>query len=213
MQFYKLSDGSFPNIYEIRQQNPGVGIPDEPEDLTEFGYGRLVLTEKPVAPPGQHAIEDGVDLINGTYHTKWALVGWSGAELQTARDAKWEEIKAERDRRKDGGILVSGNWFHSDTGSRIQWLGLDRQAEKVLNSGGNTATVLQKLGQNVLWKPMGTGARVPVTVQLAFDVVTGVGDLDAVLFYVAEQHKTAMLASPDPHLYDFSAGWPAQFTG
>jgi hypothetical protein len=110
-------------------------------------------------------------------------------------------------------VNVNGVWFHSDTESRIQWLGLKDSARDVLAAGGNMLSPLQKLGQNVMWKPMGTDTKVLTTVQLAFDVVAAVGNLDAYLFYVADQHKAASAAAVHPQLYDFSAGWPAHFIG
>lgn len=123
------------------------------------------------------------------------------------RAVQWEAIKAERDRRKAAGVKVGDNWFHSDDGSRIQWIGLKDQARDVLAAGGTTSTVLQRLGRNIMWKTM-SGAFVPATVGLAFAVVEAVGDLDAAAFGAAEQHRAAMEASADPAAYDLSTGWP-----
>ena len=123
----------------------------------------------------------------------------------------WERIKAERERRKDGGVkvLIGGvdKWFHSDTGSRIQHLGLKDKARDLLAAGGNMADNIIILGQEVRWKTM-DGSFVGVTAQLAGDIVTGAGNLDARLFVVAETHKATMEASSDPAAYDFSGGWP-----
>lgn len=133
-------------------------------------------------------------------------------------EAKWEEIKRERDRRKSLGVRVytgsdaAGSpvyhWFHSDTESRIQWLGLEAKANKAIATGGTQNTVLTQLGQPIAWKAQGTDAAVPVTVQLAYDVNNAVGDLDALLFYVANQHKSAMMQSENPDDYDYSTMWP-----
>ena len=35
--------------------------------------------------------------------------------------------------------------------------------------------------------------------------------LDAGIFAAAEAHRVAMEASPTPHNYDFSSGWPVSF--
>lgn len=120
----------------------------------------------------------------------------------------WTAIKAERDRRtQQGGYQAQGHWFHSDTFSRSQWLGLKDQARDVLSAGGTMADALIKLGSQVLWKSM-AGDFVPVTAQLAFDVVAAAGDSDARIFAAAEVHRASMLASADPAAYDHSAGWP-----
>jgi len=80
----------------------------------------------------------------------------------------------------------------------------------VLAAGGTTATVLQKLGQDIPWQTM-SGVSTPMTVQLSFAVVAAVGDLDALCHYVTLQHNAAIEASTDPAAYDISTGWPATF--
>jgi len=125
----------------------------------------------------------------------------------------WNSIKAERDRRTQlGGCLVGTSWFHTDTFSRSQWLGLKDQARDILAAGGAMTDPVKKLGSKVLWKTMG-GTFVTVTVQLAFDVVGATGDSDARVFMQAEIHRAAMVASADPLAYDFSGGWPVNFEG
>lgn len=109
---------------------------------------------------------------------------------------KWDEIKAERDRRKVSGVKVGANWFHSDDASRIQQLGL------VMFGAG--------LPANVQWKTL-TGAFVTMTPTLAQQIFGAVAASDMAIFTVAETHKAAMLASADPKNYDFSAGWPQEY--
>lgn len=125
---------------------------------------------------------------------------------------KWDAIKAERDRRKSGGVKVGTKWYHTDADSRIQYLGLKDQARDLLAAGQPDTTRLQKLGQDVRWKTM-DGSFIYLTVKHAFDIVAAVGDLDALAFTAAETHRVAMEASADPASYDFSAGWPATFPG
>lgn len=141
----------------------------------------------------------------------------SDASVQTrpiaqARAIQWTLIKAERDRRAEAGVQVGAHWFHTDNTSRIKQLGLKDMARDAMANGETGSTVLQKLGTDIGWKTM-AGAFVPMTVQLAIDIVAKVGDLDALIFYVAEQHRIAMEASADPLAYDFSTGWPALFGG
>ena len=124
--------------------------------------------------------------------------------------SQWQAIKAKRDSIKSAGAQVGAYWFHTDADSRIQQLGLKDQARDVLAAGGTTATVLQKLGQDIPWQTM-SGVAVPMTVELSFDVVAAVGDLDALCHYVGLQHKAAMEAAADPSVHDISTGWPATF--
>lgn len=118
--------------------------------------------------------------------------------LEETRNAKWEEIKNERDRRKlDGGYKVNVNgtdyWFHSDTTSRIQQIAL-------VMMGAN-------LPANLNWKTM-SGAFVVMTQTLAMQVFMAAASSDAVLFAVTEQKRQAVLSSQDPASYNVTTGWP-----
>jgi hypothetical protein len=121
-------------------------------------------------------------------------------QAPTADDVKaaaWGAIKAERDRRiLQGGYQVGAHWYHSDTFSRTQQLGL-------VMLGAN-------LPANVKWKTMG-GAKVDMTQALAQQVFGAAAASDIAIFAVAETHKAAMEASADPAAYDFSGGWPPAF--
>lgn len=135
------------------------------------------------------------------------------AEIERLRKERvWDKIKAERDRRQFNGIKVAGYWFHTDIDSRIKWMALERQAERVMATPeGTPDTVLVRLGQPVVWKVLGSEAYVPVTVQLALDINEAVGNLDATLHHVGNQHKATMMAAADSEAYDFSTGWPTTF--
>ena len=154
--------------------------------------------------PGQDFVaEDDPELL--------AFLGQDDAGIKAT---VWEQIKAERDRRKAGGVLVNvagvDKWFHTDADSRIQQLGLKDKARDMLTAGGIVADNIVVLGQSVQWKTM-DGSFVPLTVQLVFDIFSAVGDLEAQLFANAEAHRAAMEASGDPGSYDFSGGWPLMF--
>ena len=114
----------------------------------------------------------------------------SHAEI-TAR--MWDAIKAERDRRKAGGVKVGAKWFHSDDGSRIQQMGL------VMMGAGIPA--------NLQWKTM-DGSFITMTQTLASQVFQAVAASDQAIFTAAETHRVAMEASADPASYDYSGGWP-----
>ena len=136
----------------------------------------------------------------------------SGPSVDELRNAAWDRIKADRDRRKTGGFKVRSLWFHSDHDSRIQHIGLKDKARDLLAAGGAMTDNLIILGQPVKWKTM-DGSFATITAQLAFDIVAAAGDLDARLFAVAETHRSAMEAATDPTTYDFSVGWPETFGG
>lgn len=113
--------------------------------------------------------------------------------LAEAKINAWLGIKAERDRRKTGGIEVGAKWFHSDDGSRIQQIGL-------VMMGANLPAGLQ-------WKTM-DGSFITMTPALAQQIFTGQAASDQTIFAVAEAHRGAMEASADPATYDYSTGWP-----
>lgn len=113
--------------------------------------------------------------------------------LEVSQAQAWEHIKAERERRRVGGVKVGAHWFHSDDSSRIQQIGL------------------VMLGQNIpaglKWKVIG-GALVDMTPTLAQQIFGAQAARDAALFAVAEQHIGAAAQAADPLAYDYSAGWP-----
>ena len=114
-------------------------------------------------------------------------------ELGEIKARQWDAIKAERDRRKAGGVKVGAKWFHSDDGSRIQQMGLVMMGTSI--------------PANLQWKTM-DGTFITMTQTLASQVFQAVAASDQAIFAVAEQHKATMEASPDPAAYDFSTNWP-----
>lgn len=188
-----IFDGSDPAAHAALLHERG----DIPTDWTAVAFGEV---EFPANWPRQ---ED------------WRFVdGEIIADPALVKAVKWDMIMAERDRRKSGGFEVNAGgidkWWHSDADSRIQYLGLKDHARDILADGGTMADPIVILGQPVAWKTM-DGSFVAVTVQLAFAIVAGCAELDALLFATAEARKTAMEASADPAAYDFSTGWPAAF--
>jgi hypothetical protein len=116
---------------------------------------------------------------------------------KSASDIAWENIKTERDRRMlSGGYAVNDKWFHSDTLSRTQQLGL-------LLLGSNIPDGLQ-------WKTM-DGSFILVTPLLAQQIFNAATLSDLAIFTAGELHKIAMLASPDPANYNYLTGWPLIF--
>ena len=117
-------------------------------------------------------------------------------DLTALRAAHWEAIKAERDKRiQTGGYLAAGKWFHSDTFSRTQQMGL-------VMMGANIPAGLQ-------WKTM-DGSFATMTQTLAGQVFAAAAASDAAIFARAEQIKATMDA--DTAAFDLAAhAWPAVF--
>lgn len=118
--------------------------------------------------------------------------------LAERQAAKWEQIKAERDRRKYLGVKVGVHWFHSDDPSRIQQLALAMM-------GASIPAGLQ-------WKTL-TLTPPPVFVEMTPALAAGIFQAtaanDQAVFAAAETHRLAMEASATPESYNFSGGWPA----
>lgn len=106
----------------------------------------------------------------------------------------WKHIQLERDKRKYGGVLVNGYWFHSDDSSRIQQLGLVMMGAS--------------LPAGIMWKTM-NNTFVQMTPTLAGQIFSAVAAKDIAIFTVAEQHRAAVNASTDPVNYDYMNGNPA----
>ena len=108
----------------------------------------------------------------------------------------WDAIKQERDRRtQSGGYQAAGKWFHSDTFSRTQQMGLVMMGAGIPNG--------------LQWKTM-DGSFVTMTQTLAGQVFAAAASSDAALFARAEQIKAAMEADP----VNFSLAsqtWPVIF--
>lgn len=162
-------------------------------------------------------VEEHQALIEGQSQGKRIVADGNGFPMladppaPTAAEV-WERIKARRDATKSGGVKVGTKWYHTDSDSRIQHLGLLEKARAARAAGGTDATRLQALGQDIKWKTM-DGSFIYLTVKHAEDIFAAVTDLDAAAFAAAETHRVAMEASADPAAYDFSVGWPATFAG
>lgn len=122
------------------------------------------------------------------------LVEPDGPTIEDIRNRKWDEIKNHRDRlMKDGGYKVGDYWFHSDTFSRSQQLGLISMGESI--------------PAGIMWKTM-SGEFVEMTYSLAQQVLQAAALQDNKIFIAAEQHKEEMMKSEDPANYDITIGWP-----
>jgi len=173
--YYAKSTGGFYN-----RAVHGDNIPDDAVEITAEQYESLLAGQS----SGKHIAADsgGFPILQDAPRATAAQV--------------WEAIKAERDRRKAGGVKVGEKWFHSDDGSRIQQMGL-------VMMGANLPAGLQ-------WKTM-DGSFITMTPALAQQVFTAQAASDQTIFAAAETHRVAMEASADPATYDYSTGWPKIF--
>lgn len=133
---------------------------------------------------------------------------WGGAEwvitpekiasqVAVEKNLVWNRVKAERDRRiQFGGYKVGTKWYHSDTFSRTQQMGL-------VMLGAN-------IPANTPWKTM-DGSFVVMTQTLANQIFGTAAASDIAIFSAAEAHRVAMEASPDPAAYNFAGGWPVAY--
>lgn len=208
-----VSDMDFRTTIHADKLLPAVLTPDM---LDHLGADAVLASPQPVPTSEQTVIRDGVEQdALGNWVQRWSLVAIPSETLDEARQAAittgWEAIKQERDGpRVDGGVKVGGAWFHTDQASRIKWLGLKDTARDMLLLGMSMHTVIVLEGRSLAWKTM-SGVWAPVTMQLAYDVVQAIKNLDANLFLVAEQHYAALKASPNPASYNYLTGWPEKW--
>lgn len=132
--------------------------------------------------------------------------------LAERRTIRWEQVKAERKRRTEGGVLVDTHWFQTDPDSRIQFLRLDQKATNALAADGQLTDLLTVAGQDIYWKTFDNGL-VPMTVALAQGIALAVEVLDAMAFARGEQLRAQIEVSDAPESIDITTGWPPVYTG
>ena len=113
--------------------------------------------------------------------------------LDERREVVWMAIKSRRDHLKCSGVKVGANWFHSDSDSRIQQLGL------VIMGAAIPAGLKWKTLDNSL---------VDMTPTLAGQIFGAMAAWDGNVFGIAEAHRAALNATDEPELYDWKIGWP-----
>lgn len=119
--------------------------------------------------------------------------------LARLRADRREAIKAEHERRtQQGGYQAAGKWFHSDTFSRSQQLGL-------VYRGSN-------IPEGLMWKTM-DGTYVEMTQAMALLVFQAALISDRANFQYAESLKAQVDSSPDPSSVNILVGWPEIFKG
>lgn len=210
---HQLPDGSN-HVY-------GTNVTDA--ELAADGYFPIV-GEAPVYDSATQRLEGPVYAVgNGVVTRSYTANEIPRVELT---EPVWDAIKVERERRKESGfsLVVNGvtHWFHSDAGSKMQHFGNKDTARDQLESGSSMASPLldPTTGQAIAWKTLTPeGAPefwLPLTCQLAFDIVKAGKAADFAQHRAAVIHKAAMEASESPASYSFmqDAGktkWPVVF--
>lgn len=141
----------------------------------------------------ERVIEHPAQTVTHPPHVTAPYVAPPPLPVEKVREQKWQQIKAERDRRKESGVKVGEHWFHTDTFSRTQHLGL-------VLMGANMPVGAQ-------WKTM-NGTYVTMTPALAQQIFSAIAAADMTTHAVAEQKRSAMMSLEDPSNYDAYAGWP-----
>lgn len=152
-----------------------------------------------------HFVEnDNIDICVGYIYdgVNYLPQEQTAEQLASIKAAKWETIKSIRDRKvQQGGYKVTVNgtakWFHSDTFSRTQQMGL---------------VMFGAACPSVPWKTM-DGSYVIMSQTLAGQIFTAAATQDQLLFSKAEALKVLVDASSTPDTVDIVTGWPETYMG
>lgn len=120
-------------------------------------------------------------------------------DLAAIRERLWTQIKSHRDYVKtNGGCLVQGKWFHSDTDSKQQQIAL-------VIMGANIPANLQ-------WKTL-DGSFVTMTQSLASEIFVAQVVREQSIFTVAENKRAAIASMTIEQLeaYDVLDGFPQEY--
>jgi Domain of unknown function (DUF4376) len=146
-----------------------------------------VVVEKMEMSPNRPELEDG-----------WRYVPWQ-EPLDVKKLNLIKQVKDIRDRKMvQGGYKVSDKWFHSDTYSRSQQLGL--------------VLLGATLPGNIDWKTM-DGSKIRLTVPLVQQIFSSALTQDSSLFAYAEYLVTLIEGASDVSSIDVNAGWPETYKG
>ena len=192
---------------DIRQNNPNVSYPSPFNPGEE--YAVVFPAPQPEYNPVLEYVQESTPVLTnkGVYEQTWIVVQKHNTEeerneaialdLASKRAQKWGQIKAERDNRThNGGYPAAGKWFHSDTFSRSQQIGL--------------VMMRANIPAGLMWKTM-DGSFIEMTQAVASDVFIGAGIQDSATFAYAESLKAQVDASNDPLSIDIYSGWPFCF--
>jgi hypothetical protein len=194
--FYNQSENKYINEGQQFTLN-GVTYPSgwlnqsTPEEKLALGLVEVVKTNQPSNPEFYFVNEE----LNGaelTYVNE-------PKDLKGIRERLWEKIKNRRDEVKtNGGCLVQGKWFHSDSDSKQQQIAL-------VIMGANIPANLQ-------WKTL-DGSFVTMTQALAGELFAAQVMREQLIFGVAESKRAAIQTMTIEQLeaYDVLDGFPQEY--
>lgn len=202
----RISDSTvFNSRAELSAAYPNISFPKIINSVN-LEYLELYPYEKTAAPTfnnlTHYLVEEDPILISGIWTQQWSVAAYSAEDLairiENKRKTIWERIKEIRDRKtQEGGYTTNSKWFHSDTFSRTQQIGL-------VMMGANIPANLQ-------WKTM-DGTFITMTPTLAGEVFAAAAAQDTALFTHAETLKYQVDNAADPATVDITAGWPTVYT-
>lgn len=198
MYAQKLNDNSWRELAGNIVFSPTVYQSAEslsPEQRAEFQVYLIVDAERPALAWNQRFGAPSYTLAGDTVERSYAVATKSAEEQAAFRASRVEQIKQLRDTKtQTGGFPAAGKWFHSDTFSRTQQLGLVLMGPSIPDG--------------LVWKTM-DGSFVPMTPTLASQIFAAAAAQDASMFAHAETLIAQVSAAPDPTTVDINAGWPA----
>lgn len=122
--------------------------------------------------------------------TQRPYIIYTKKSVEQIATVRWSKIKAKRDELTDnGGCLVSGKWFHTDTKSKQQQMALTMLGASI--------------PANLQWKTM-DGSFITMTQLLAQQLFAAQITREQTIFAHAETLKADINA-------DINAGWPARY--
>jgi hypothetical protein len=161
-------------------------------DTTQLTALNVTKVADPVLPDPN--LFDYVENADGTL----TVTAKTTAEMDVIRANVWNSIQAMRDQHRFGGVLVGTNWFKSDPDNRTEIEGMLLLGASL--PGGQSMTSMADV-------------EVPLTQTLVQQIFQALLVCDVTNFAVAKNHHAALLASSNPAIYDYSAGWAAIYVG
>lgn len=190
---------------DIRAAHPNTSFPDP--FVAPDEYALVFPTPQPTYNSVTQRAQETTPVLTakGHWEQQWKVVELfdTQAEKDAAMSAnratqiedKTLAIKAERDKRKFGGVKVGTQWLHTDTYSRTQWIGM-------MIMGANIPAIP--------WTTM-DGSTVTTSQALAGQVFQGTAKLDAAIFSHASALISEVRLATNPALVIITSGWPPTF--
>ena len=204
MNYIDIDTGAYPvSEAAIRAEYPDTSFPSP--FVAPARFAPVFPAPQPPHNSITHTVVETAPVETGKGHweQQWSVLALDAAAAEAnvtaARSRIWEAIKAERERRSQyGGYKAAGKWFHSDTFSRSQQIGL-------VIMGANIPAGLQ-------WKTM-DGTRIEMTPAVAQQVFQAAAAQDNAIFAHAEALRLDVETNHNPAAVDITSGWPETFGG